>query len=103
MSIFLWDSEVSKIFVWDTEVSAVYVWDTKVRPTVIPYLCFTADTAGSTVQLKKNYSPTNVTLETSLDGKNWTTYTFDTDITLSNLWDMVYRRHTSETDTLVEI
>lgn len=32
MSIFLWDSEPSKIFVWDTEVSAVYVWDTKVRP-----------------------------------------------------------------------
>lgn len=99
MSIFLWDSEVSKIFVWDTAVSAVYVWDTKVRPTVIPYLCFTADTAGSTVRLKKNYSPTSVTLETSLDGKNWTTYTFNTDITLSNVWDMVYRRNTSETDT----
>lgn len=32
MSIFLWDSEPSKIFVGDNEVSKVFVWDTQVRP-----------------------------------------------------------------------
>jgi hypothetical protein len=32
MSIFLWDSEPSKIYVWSNEVSAVYVWDTQIYP-----------------------------------------------------------------------
>ena len=43
------------------------------------YLCFTANTAGSTVQLWKNWSPTPVTLETSTDWENWSTYTFSWD------------------------
>lgn len=63
------------------------------------YLCFTANTASSTVQLTKNGSPTSVTLETSTDWLNWTTYTMGDTITLSNIWDKVYRRNTSETDT----
>lgn len=34
MSIYLWNSEPSKIYVGSNEVSAVYVWTTKVRPTI---------------------------------------------------------------------
>ena len=69
-------------------------------PTPRPELCFTANTANSTVQLKKYWTPTEVTLETSTDWTTWNTYTFDTDITLANIWDRVYFRNTSETDTL---
>ena len=49
MSIFLWDSEPSKIFVWDTEVSAVYVWDTKIRPVNREYIIYkvTSDLRGN--------------------------------------------------------
>ena len=62
-------------------------------------LCFTANTAGSTVKLQKSWSPIAVTLQTSTDWENWSNYTFNTVITLSNIWDKVYWRNTSETDT----
>ena len=73
---------------------SIYMW--RERP---GYLCFTANTAGSTVQLDKASSPTAVTLETSTDGNSWSTYTFWSWITLSNIWDKVYMRSTSTTDT----
>ena len=72
------------------EAPTPYQWDE---------LCFTANTANSTVQLTKNGSPTSVTLETTTDWVNWTTYTMGDTITLSNIWDKVYRRNTSTTDT----
>lgn len=76
----------------------VYFWvDTPLE------LCFTAVTAWSTVQLTKTGSPTSVTLETSTNWKNWSSYTFDTDITLTNIWDKVYFRNTSEADTWFNI
>lgn len=62
-------------------------------------LCFTANTAGSTVQLTKTWSPTVVSLETSTDWNSWTDYTIWNTITLSNIWDKVYWRNKSETDT----
>ena len=65
----------------------------------IDYLCFTANTAGSTVQLTKNWSPTSVNLETSTDRNTWNSYTIWDTITLSNVGDKVYWRNTSETDT----
>lgn len=65
----------------------------------VPYLCFTANTASSTVQLTQTWTPTSVTLETSTDGTNWTTYTIWDTITLSNIWDKVFFRNTSTTDT----
>ena len=71
----------------------VYIW------TEIPLLNFTANTAGSTVQLTKIWSPTSVTLETSTDWTNWSTYTIWDTITLSNVWDKVYFRNTSENNT----
>lgn len=69
------------------------------QPTKLGLLCFTANTANSTVQLTKNWSPTSVTLETSTDGSTRTTYTFWDTITLSNIWDKVYFRNTSTTTT----
>lgn len=71
----------------------VYIWEE------IPPLNFTANTANSTVQLTQTGSPTAVTLETSTDKVNWSTYTIWDTITLSNIWDKVYFRNTSETDT----
>lgn len=66
-------------------------------------LCFTANTAGSTVKLAQNWSPTTVTLETSTDGSTRTTYTIGNTITLSNVGDKVYWRNASETDTAFSI
>lgn len=91
-------TEPKKIYIGTTEAKKVYLWDTLVRP-IIPYLCFTANTANSTVKLQKNWSPTSVTLETSTDGRNWSTYTIGNTITLSNVWNKVYWRNTSETNT----
>lgn len=99
MWIFLWDSEVSKIFVWDSPVSWVFVWDTKVRPTIPPYLCFTAEQANSTVKLTKSWNPTVVSLETSTDLSTWSDYTIWSTITLSSVGDKVYWRNKSETPT----
>jgi len=82
----------------DVELQNAYIWEY-----VPPYLCFTANTAGSTIKLMKYNSPTSVTLETSTDWTNRSAYTFDTDITLSNIWDKVYFRNTSETDTWFNI
>lgn len=62
-------------------------------------LCFTANTAWSTVKLTRTWSPTSVTLETSIDWTTWNTYTLFSTITLSNVWDKVYFRNTSTTDT----
>lgn len=85
--------------VWK-EVKEVYVWSTKVRPTTVPWLCFTAEDAGATIALSKAGSPTAVTIETSTDGwSTWSTYTFWTKITLSNIWDKVLFRNTSSTTT----
>lgn len=75
---------------------AIYMWREFVMP---DYLCFTANTAGSTVALNKTGSPTAVTLETSTDGVTRTDYTIWTTITLSNIWDKVYMRNKSETAT----
>lgn len=76
------------------ELKNAYIWEY-----VPPYLCFTANEANSTVKLNKSWSPTAVTLETSTDWTNWNTYTFGSTITLSNIWDKVYWRNTSESDT----
>jgi len=67
------------------------------------WLCFTANTAGSTIKLQKYNSPTSITLETSTDWNTWSTYSMGSTITLSNIWDKVYFRNTSETDTWFSI
>lgn len=69
----------------------------------IDYLCFTANTAGSTVRLNYAWNPTIVNLEISTDWSTRTDYTINnrlwTIITLSNIWDKVYFRNKSETAT----
>lgn len=85
--------------VWK-EVKEVYVWSTKVRPTKLPWVCFTAEDAGATVALTKSGSPTAVTIETSTNGwSTWSTYTFWNTITLSNVWNKVLFRNASSTTT----
>ena len=53
------------------------------------YLCFTANTAGSTIQLHKTGSDL-VSLKYSLDNVNWNDYTIESVITLANTGDKVY-------------
>ena len=53
-------------------------------------LCFTAQEAGSTVQLHKIGSAPDVNLQTSTDGKQWTPYAVEDVITLANANDKVY-------------
>lgn len=69
------------------------------KPEVFVPLCFTAVEANSTVQLNKNWSPAAVELEISTDWITWTDYTIGSAITLANVWDKVYIRNKSETDT----
>ena len=79
-----------------SELKKIYI---RVDEQIPDYLCFTANTANSGVMIDKTWSPTAVTLETSTDGTNWTPYTFNYYITLSNIWDKLYFRNTSETAT----
>ena len=92
MNVYLYPSNT------ETELKNAYIGE-YVPPYEWDELCFTANTAGSTVQLTKIGSPYSVTLETSTNGYNWTTYTIWDTITLSNIWDKVYFRNTSETTT----
>ena len=63
------------------------------------WLCFTANSAGSTVKIVQAWYPTAVTLETSTDWSTRTTYTIWNTITLTNIGDNVFFRNTSTTDT----
>ena len=76
---------------------SIYVWKDSWP------LCFTAEQANSTVQLTQNWTPTSVSLETSTDWNTWSSYTIGDTITLSNVWDKVYWRNTSTTDTGLNI
>lgn len=88
---------------WTTYYYAAFaIWDNGTESaisntvSVIPdpnYLCFTANTAWSTIQLTKVWSPNAATFETSTDQDNWTAYTIWDTITLSNIWDKVYWRN----------
>ena len=74
---------------------SIYIW----QDIPVDYLCFTAEQANCSISLNKTGSPTSVTLETSTDWSTWSSYTIWNIITLSNLWDKVYFRNTSETTT----
>lgn len=74
---------------------AIYMW----REYIPEKLCFTAITAGSTVQIQKYGSPAAINLETSTDWNSWSDYTFGTNITLSNVWDKVCIRNKSDVNT----
>lgn len=65
----------------------------------IDYLCFTAEQANSSIYLYKYWSPSSVSLETSADWINWNTYSIWDIIILTNIWDKIYFRNTSETAT----
>ena len=75
---------------------AIYMWRERVMP---DYPCFTALASNAAVRFEKYWTPTSVTLETSTDWLNWSTYTFWNQISLPNIWDKVYFRNASETDT----
>ena len=58
-------------------------------------LCFTAEASNVVVNVTKSGTPPAVTLETSIDGLNWTSFDADngtTPVTLANAGDKVYFR-----------
>lgn len=87
------------LFEWITMSDMnMYIWY-MTPPVTKPWLCFTANTWGSTIELDKIWNPTIVTLETSIDWETWTTYTIWTPITLSNIGDKIYWRNISNVTT----
>ena len=103
-SPYSWDSSNNQDLRWWVTWIINGGGDIQVRPykPKKDYLCFTANTAGSTIKLTKLNTPTAVTMETSTDGINWSSYNITTNwvvITLSNVWDKVYFRNASETTT----
>ena len=95
-----WQPISKRMINWKQVQRIMYDWN-EIWPsrTSGGYLCFTANTAGSTVTLNKNGSPTEVELEISTDGNTWTTYNMGRAVVLSNVWDKVYRRNKSTVDT----
>lgn len=53
-------------------------------------LCFTAQENGCKVRLVKEGSPAAISLKYSTDKSNWSSYSVNTDITLTNAGDKVY-------------
>lgn len=69
------------------------------NPFVAPqYLCFTANTAGSTIQLMGDES-LEQEFECKINGNGWTPYVMGTVITLEEAGDKFYIRNVSETNT----
>ena len=82
-------------FTWTPEINRTYYTSNTVIPPTHSgnYLCFTANTANSSVGLYKYWTPYEVELETSVDKQTWSDYTIWTDINLVNVWDKVYFRN----------
>ena len=82
-------------------INLVYGWETAQPTPELPYLCFTANTAGSTICINVWWwrTPSWISVETSIDWIIWNTYTFGNTITLSNVWNKVYFRNASDTST----
>lgn len=75
---------------------SILVWKEDATPN---YLCFTAEVNSSEVALRKYNSPAVVSLEYSTNGTTWNPYTIWTLISLPTVWDKVYFRNTSTTNT----
>ncbi len=99
-----WQDLLKRYINWQ-EIVRVYKNRGEIRPNTVPptppvfdnYLCFTANTSGSTVQLTRNGDTRVVQLEISRDKNTWTSYTIGDTITLTNAWDKVYFRNTHNT------
>ena len=65
-----------------------------------PWLCFTAEEAGSTVKMAAYGEAPKVSLEYSTDGNTWSPFVVGTTtVTLANIGDKMYMRATSEGNT----
>lgn len=95
-------SDVNKMYVGDTGLNKMCIggvtvftavdWgDTPPTP-ALDYLCFTANTAGSTIGMTHfgtNQTTTKPVIYVSMDNENWTEWDY-TDITLANVGDKVW-------------
>ena len=65
-------------------------------------LCFEAVDAGATVALKCNGNNLKTAaFQTSIDGQNWSDYTYETGMTLANAGDKVYFRAKTDNTSIV--
>ena len=65
-------------------------------------LCFEAVDSGATIALKCNVNNLKTaTFQTSTDGQNWSDYTYETSITLTNAGDKVYFKAKSDNTAIV--
>lgn len=99
-----WNQTNKNMWWWETwvnediaELKSAYIGE------YVDYLCFTANSAWSIVKIHKVKAPADVTLEFSTDKSTRSTYTFSNTISLTNAWDKVYFRNTSETDVQFSI
>ena len=102
-----WQDLLKRYINWQ-EIVRVYKNGGQIRPETVPpvwwdYLCFTAEESNSSVGLKRNSISTDLRLEISYDKSSWTDYTIWNTITLANVWDKVYMRNKSETQTVFSI
>ena len=63
-------------------------------------LCFEAVDSGATIALKCNEN-NFASFQTSTDGQNWSDYTYETGITLTNAGDKVYFRAKTDNTAIV--
>lgn len=101
--------EIQDLFVGSANAVGLYqgavaIWEKSEPQPAGPWLCFTANTANSTIHLDKVGTPNAISLETSTDGTTWTDYrwtdtTGDT-LTLTNIGDKVYMRAKTENSTI---
>ena len=98
--------DLQKRFINWQEILRVYKNWGQIRPETVPptadYLCFTANTAGSTIKLNGSSSLTQRYFEYSWDWTTWTDYALNSRrewevITFTNVWDKLYFRNKSET------
>lgn len=99
MNVYLWVNGIDPQTLGSLDLEGIYKGNSEVWKNWWWPLCFTTKMAWSRVKLQKNGNPTSVTLETSTDGNTWSAYTFWDTITLTNVWDKVYFRNTSEVTT----
>ena len=69
---------------------------------ISPYLCFTANEAGSEVALTKTGAPTNVALYYSWNGSSWYSYTIGDSKKLNTVGSTIYFRAQNTNSTFSE-
>lgn len=102
MAIKINGKDLAKRIINGQEVEKVMCNWVQIRPDVPmfdDYLYFEANEINSKVTLNKSGSPANIQLEYSRDKSTWYDYVFWDELNLLNVWDRVYFRNKSNSET----